>query len=998
MARPKLLLHCNRLFLPSTMLPYVIAALGLSWLLPVCYSQFLVAPQYAGGGFSQMVAVGDFNNDHHLDVVTANAGGGNLGVWLGKGDGTFQTNHEYNSADDPLWVVVADFNRDGKLDLAASNYTDLNGGTVSILLGNGDGTFQPHVDYLVGPGSVSLAVGDFNGDQIPDLAVAVSGTNSVALLIGNGDGTFQGHRDLTVGNFPDKIAIADFNLDGHMDLAVTNLNDSTISILLGNGDGTFQPRLDISVRGYGLLTGDMNNDGKSDLLTWDCCSITVLLSKGNGAFDSRVTAAGIWSGASAIDDFNGDGKKDIANAFVVLFFGNGDGTLNIAPERWGTQTGTNWATSGDFNEDGKLDLVTANEGGSISVLIGNGNGSFQADVTYGALPGPTAVASADFNGDGFSDVALGTDSGLEVFLGNGDSTLTFKKNNAVGDYPVAVITADFNQDGKADLVTANVNNTVSLLLGVGDGTFGTHADFATGSDPVSVAAGDLNGDGKLDLITANANDNSISILLGDGRGNFQSKKDLTLGTSPLSVAVGDFNGDGKVDLAAVHSGDAVSVLLGNGDGTFRPAADYPTGLDPRFVAVGDFDGNGFADLAVAFEGNPDPFNYIAPGVSIFLNRSDGTFLSRSDVSAGGVPLALAVSDFNGDGKSDLAAADGGRYCRYLPFEGVKCYWDTRFGVLLGNGNGTFQTLAYFTGLKANSVYVSDLNRDGRPDVVLSAAESNSINLFLNNSNGFRQFMLSVALAGGGGGLVTSNPDGINCGSAGQIACTANFVSGLSVTLTAAAAPGSVFKGWAEGCSGTSACTLIMDSDHIVSAEFQPMPDFSFTVSAPTPNPVSPGQSSVATVNAAALGGFSGAVSLTCSVQPSSAHAPQCSVSPNSITPGTPATLTITTTAPTAALAPPFGSPSRPFNALWLPIAGLALAGISFGSRREKKTKPAGFLLCSLLVAGLVFQAACGGGGGGNGGGGGTPPDSYTITITGKSGSLNHSTTVTLKVQ
>ncbi|PYX32472.1 MAG: hypothetical protein DMG80_07765 [Acidobacteria bacterium] len=992
--------NCNRLGQKIRIKQLVIALLILYYLTPACYSQFLVAPQYAGGGSSQVVAVGDFNNDHHLDVVTANAGGGNLGVWLGNGDGTFQTSHQYNSAEDPLWVVVADFNRDGKLDLAASNYTDLNGGTVSILLGNGDGTFQPHVDYLVGPWSVSLAVGDFNGDQIPDLAAAVSGTNSVALLIGNGDGTFQGHRDLTVGNFPSMIAVADFNIDGHMDLAVTNLNDSTISILLGNGDGTFQASANIPVRAYGLLSDDMNDDGRFDLVIWDCCSVTVLLSKGNGAFDSRVAAAGELSGATTIGDFNGDGKKDVANAFVVLFLGKGDGTLNLAPERWGTQTGTNWATSGDFNEDGRLDLVTADEGGSISVLIGNGNGSFQADVTYGTLPGPTAVASTDFNGDGFSDVAVGTGSGLEVFLGNGDSTLTFKKNNAVGDYPVAVITADFNQDGKADLVTANVNNSVSLLLGVGDGTFGTHADFATGSDPVSVAAGDLNGDGKLDLITANAKDNSISILLGDGHGSFQSKKDLTLGTSPLSLAVGDFNGDKKVDLAAVHSGDAVSVLLGNGDGTFQPAADYPTGLDPRFVAVGDFDHNGFDDLAVAFEGNPNPLSYIAPGVSIFINRGSGSFLAHSDVSAGGVPLALAVSDFDGDGNSDLAAADGGKYCRILPFEGVKCYWDTSFGVLLGRGNGTFKVLSYFTGLKANSVYVSDLNRDGRPDVVLSAAESSSVNLFLNNSKGFRELLLSVSLAGGGGGVVTSSPVGINCGSTGQIACTANFVSGLSITLTAVAAPGSVFTGWAEDCSGTSTCTLTMNSDHNVSAAFQPMPDFSFTVSMPTPAAVAAGQSATSTITVDSLSGFNDMVSFTCSVSPAVMLPPTCSgisLTPpagNSVT----GTLTIQTSAP--ALSQSLGWQTGAFFALWLPMAGMMLAFAPTPSKYGRYQQRLFVGLSMLLVlAVLLLLPACGGDNSKQHGGLGTPSGNYTITINATApGGLRHSTTLMLKVQ
>ncbi len=302
-------------------------------------------------------------------------------------------------------------------------------------------------------------------------------------------------------------------------------------------------------------------------------------------------------------------------------------------------------------------------------------------------------------------------------------------------------------------------------------------------------------------------------------------------------------------------------------------------------------------------------------------------------------------------------------------------------------------MAYTVGGAPGGLAVADFNADGKPDLA-APNYSYTASVLLNIAN-IPMFTLSAGINGNGSGSVRIDPGGTRCSAN----CSKSFATGTAVTLTASADSGSSFSGWSGGgCSGTGTCSLTLTADQTVTATFDLTPEFSLSASDPAPNPISPGQSSTATVNAAGVNGFSGAVSLTCSVQPSPAHAPQCSLNPNSIAPGTPATLTITTTAPTAALARPFANPSRPFNALWLPIAGLALAGISFGPRRKKKTKLAGFLLCSLLVAGLVFQAACGGGGGGNGGGGGTPPDSYTITVTGKSGSLNHSTTVTLKVQ
>ena len=335
--------------------------------------------EYPTGQVPGSVVVADFNGDGKPDLANISSGDNTVSVLLGNGDGTFQPHVDYATGDYPVWEAVSDFNGDGKPDLAVAN--DL-GNTVSVLLGNGDGTFQPHMDYATGDYAVAVAAGDFNGDGKSDLAVANAGDNSVSVLLGNGDGIFQPYADYPTGNSPQSVAVGDFNGDGKPDLAVANLNEGTLSVLLGNGDGTFQAHVDYP-------TG-------------------------------------------------------VPSRFVV--------------------------TVGDFNGDGKLDLVSATRSPSeIHVLLGNGDGTFQPYVDYATGEGAGSVAVGDVNGDGWPDLA-GTnlyDNTVSVLLGNGDGTFQPHMDYATGNYPDCVAVGDFNNDGKPDLAVTNFNdNTVSVLINI----------------------------------------------------------------------------------------------------------------------------------------------------------------------------------------------------------------------------------------------------------------------------------------------------------------------------------------------------------------------------------------------------------------------------------------------------------------------------------------------------------------------------------------------------
>jgi uncharacterized repeat protein (TIGR03803 family) len=261
--------------------------------------------------------------------------------------------------------------------------------------------------------------------------------------------------------------------------------------------------------------------------------------------------------------------------------------------------------------------------------------------------------------------------------------------------------------------------------------------------------------------------------------------------------------------------------------------------------------------------------------------------------------------------------------------------------------------------------------------------------------GPKNFPLTVATAGNGigAGIVTSNPPGIDCSGV----CSAFFITGTMITLTAKTAAGSGFVGWSGACSGMGTCNLIITSAESVSATF--ITDFSLSASAFTPSTVSPGASSTSTVNVTTtVCCFSGSVALSCAVQPTPALAPTCSISPNSTTPGTPATLTVRTTGPTAG-ALPSSSGSGLFYAIGLPLIGLVATGVRLGS--VQKGKVTGMVPVCMLFAGLAFLVACGGSNSTNGGGSsGTPAGTYTITVTGTdtAGSLKHSATTMLKVQ
>jgi hypothetical protein len=632
---------------------------------PCARASFAGAPRsYAAGNGPVASAAADFDHDGRTDLAVASATDTSLRI-LRNVDGGFSTGAPVTGLNPaPRALAVADMNVDGNMDVVVAQGAP-GSGRVQLYLGDGAGGLVAGVFQAAGDNTSAVVVGDVNGDGAPDVVAASETTGQVLVFLGNGAGGLAPGPAYTVGAGPRAIVAAFLDANGTLDLAVANSISNTVTILSGSGSGTFTvvATLPVGSGPQSIAAADLDGDGRQDLVTADNGSsqVSVILRNGAGGYQPAV-AYGVGASPTAVALLNleGDARPDIA--------------------------------------------VTSAGSVSLKLLVNSGSGTFPSQSDHTVRNSPQAVTPIDADTDGLLDLAIPCRSADAVVLlinrPPGPPVLQSAPRVPVHRAPRAASAGDFEADGKLDLAVANsLDNSLSLLRGDGLGGFTEYKTLPVAT-PEAITSGDFNRDGKLDLAVSAATVGRVEILLGSTTmpGDFDAQPPVNAGGSPDDLVAVDFDGDGDLDIAVCDksANGTVKLLRNDGAGAFTVSTVDAVGAKPTAIVAGDFDRDGDPDLAVA---NDEGNNLV------ILRNGGGAFGVGQTFPLGAgdkTPISLTTADFDGDGMLDLAVA---------------AFLNDRVHVYRNLGASFATTPALLDVYFVRFVTAADFNQDGHPDLL-----------------------------------------------------------------------------------------------------------------------------------------------------------------------------------------------------------------------------------------------------------------------------------------